>query len=311
MAEIVREPIAFSSADRTSQIKGWVWLPEGEPKAVVQLTHGMAEHIERYDAFARFLAGRNFAVCGHNQIGHGDSAPASKHGCLPLNGGADILVADVDTLRHLMQTRFGAEKPYFLFGHSLGSFITRAYIARHGAGLAGAVICGTGHVPPATSKAGNLVCHLIARIKGADAVSGLLNSMGVGAYAKAIKNAETPLDWLSYNKDNVKRYAADPLCGFAFSAGGYATVTSLTGEVCTPECFERTPHELPLLFIAGDGDPVGNMGEGVRTAFQMARDAGSKDAYCIIYEHMRHEILNEDEAPRVMEDVAAWMEERI
>ena len=311
MADIVREPIEFASADTKTTIKGWVWLPEGEPKAVVQITHGMAEHIERYDEFARFLADRGFAVCGHNQIGHGASVTDGRYGCLPEHNGPEVLVADVDTLRHLAQTRFGADLPYFLFGHSLGSFITRAYIARHGLGLAGAIICGTGHVPPATSKAGNMVCHLIARFKGADAVSGLLDGMGVGAYSKAIKDADTPLDWLSYNKENVERYAADPLCGFSFSAGGYATVTALTGEVCTPACFDRTPKELPLLFIAGDGDPVGNMGEGVRTAYQMARDAGSKDAYCIIYEHMRHEILNEDERGRVMEDVANWLEERL
>ena len=311
MADIIREPITFASADNESQIKGWIWLPEGTPRGAVQLTHGMAEHIERYDAFARFLAGRGFAVCGHDQIGHGASAQPGRYGCLPEKNGIDVLVADVDTLRHLMQARVGADLPYFLFGHSLGSFITRAYIARHGTGLAGAIICGTGHVPVAKSKAGNAVCHLICRIKGEDAVSGLLNDMGVGAYAKAIKDAKTPLDWLSYRTENVEAYSADPLCGFPFSAGGYATVTGLTAEVCTPTAFERTPKDLPLLFIAGDGDPVGDMGEGVRTSYQMARDAGIKDAYCIIYEHMRHEILNEDERGRVMEDIADWLEERL
>lgn len=311
MAGITKEPLLFASADRTSQIKGWLWLPEGTPKGVVQLTHGMAEHIERYDEFARFLAGRGFAVCGHDQIGHGASAPLGKHGCLPAAHGAAVLIADVDTLRHLMQTRMGIETPYFLFGHSLGSFITRAYISRHGTGLAGAIICGTGHVPTATSKAGNAVCRLICRFRGEDAVSGLLNSMGVGAYAKAIKDAAGPLDWLSYNRENIRRYEADPLCGFPFSAGGYAAVTALTGEACAPACFARIPHDLPLLFISGDGDPVGSCGEGVRTAFQMARDAGSVDAYCIIYEHMRHEILNEDGRGQVMEDIATWLEERL
>jgi len=311
MQEIAREPVSFASADNTSTIKGWVWIPGEAPKGIVQLVHGMAEHIGRYDEFARFLADRGFAVAGHDQIGHGASAAADKLGCLPEKCGADALIADVDTLRRLMRTRFGAEVPHFLFGHSLGSYIVRVYNARHGTGLAGTIICGTGHMPPAVSKAGNATCHLLARLKGADSVSRAIDYVGMGSYAKAIKDAEGPLDWLSYRRENIEAYEADPLCGFPFSVGGYATVTALTGEACTPACFERMPEELPLLFIAGDSDPVGSMGEGVRTAFQMARDAGSSDAYCIIYEHMRHEILNEDERGRVMEDVARWMEERL
>ena len=135
--------------------------------------------------------------------------------------------------------------------------------------------------------------------------------MGVGAYSKAIKDAKTPLDWLSYNEENVKTYMGDEASGFSFSAGGYGTVTALTREVCDMACCVRVPPELPLLYIAGDGDPVGNMGEGVRISAQMARDAGSQDVTCTIYEHMRHEILNETDHQRVYDDVLAWVEERL
>jgi alpha-beta hydrolase superfamily lysophospholipase len=191
----------------------------------------------------------------------------------------------------------------------MGSFVVRSYIAACGESLDGAIICGTGHVPTALSSAGNLAARVIGRVRGERYVSKLLGDISIGAYAKAIEDARTPLDWLSHNEQNVDDYIADPQCGFAFSAGGNATLTALTREVCTPTCCARVPHDLPLLYVAGDGDPVGDMGEGVRTAAKMAEDAGSTDVTCIIYEGMRHEILNETDAQRVMEDLATWMEE--
>jgi alpha-beta hydrolase superfamily lysophospholipase len=193
----------------------------------------------------------------------------------------------------------------------MGSFVTRAYIARQGKGLAGAIICGTGHIPPATSSMGSLACKMIATFKGEDTVSPLIEGMGVGAYSKAIKDARTPVDWLSYNEDNVNTYIADECSGFSFSVGGYNALMGLTREVCDMSCCVLVPPELPLLYIAGEGDPVGSMGEGVRIAAQMARDAGSQDVTCTIYENMRHEILNETDHQRVYDDVLGWIEQRL
>jgi len=306
------ERIEFASSDGTSTIKGWVWQPSEDPLAsvrgVVQLVHGMAEHIERYDEFARFLASNGFVVCGHDQVGHGDSCDPSRWGCLPAANGKAVLVEDVNRLRSMMCRHLGSDVPYVVFGHSMGSFVTRSYISRHGSGLAGAIICGTGFVPVPTSAAGNLMARLIAKVKGADYKSPLLDSMGVGAYAKQVKNAKTQLDWLSYDEDNVQRYLADEKCGFMFSAGGYATVTALTKEVCSPACAERVPRNLPLLFISGDGDPVGSMGKGVEKSAQLARDAGSTDVTCTIYPYMRHEILNETARQQVFDETLAWIE---
>ena len=236
---------------------------------------------------------------------------------MPLKGGRDVLVGDVGRMRKLVRERVsdaypqGAVLPHFLFGHSMGSFVVRAYISECGAGLNGAIICGTGHIPPATSAAGNLLARLIARVRGEDYVSKLLGDLSVGAYAKAIDNPRTPLDWLSYDKANVDAYIADKSCGFPFSAGANATLTALTREVCAKSCCQRVPNELPLLYVAGDGDPVGDMGKGVRTAARMAEEAGSTDVTCVIFEHMRHEILNETEGRAVMANIVRWMEEHL
>lgn len=312
MTQGTEEIVRFLSADAHTQIRGVIWQPEEEPRAVVQLVHGMAEHIMRYEPFARYLNERGFLVCGHDHLGHGSSVESTDDwGCLPARTGKDILVNDVGRMRGLVRERVDASLPHFLFGHSMGSFVVRAYIAECAQGLSGAIICGTGYIPPATSAAGNFLARAIARTRGERYVSNLLGELSLGAYAKAIPDARTPLDWLSYNEENVDAYIADDECGFAFSAGGNATLTALTREVCSPECCARVPNDLPLLYIAGDGDPVGDMGEGVRKAAQMAREAGSVDVTCTIYEHMRHEILNEKNGQRVMDDVATWMEEHL
>lgn len=305
------ETLRFPSTDGSTQVRGVIWWPDeaSEQRGVVQLVHGMAEHIMRYDDFARFLASRGFVVCGHDHVGHGESVSSREQwGCLPTKGGRDVLVGDVGRMRGLIRKRVDSALPHFLFGHSMGSFVVRAYIAECGQGLAGAIICGTGHIAPGMSKGGNAIARVISKVRGEDYVSKLLGNLSVGAYAKAIENPRTPLDWLSYNEENVDAYIADEACGFAFAAGGNATLTALTGEVCSPECCARVPHDLPLLYIAGDADPVGDMGEGVRTAAAMAQEAGSTDVTCTIYEHMRHEILNETEHQRVYDDVLAWME---
>lgn len=323
---IEREEIWFDSSDGSSRIHGYIWWPKGmgpdaaaddpwgaveKPRGVIQIVHGMAEHTGRYGDFARFLACNGFVACGHDHICHGGSSTRDRWGKLPLKTGKETLINDVGRMRGVIHDKVPEGTPHFIFGHSMGSFVTRAYIAREGKGLAGAIICGTGHVPPATSSMGNLVCKMISTFKGEDTISPLIEGMGVGAYSKAIKDAKTPLDWLSYNEENVQTYMADEASGFSFSAGGYGTVTALTREVCDMACCVRVPQELPLLYIAGDGDPVGSMGEGVRISAQMARDAGSKDVTCTIYEHMRHEILNETDHQRVYDDVLAWVEEHL
>lgn len=313
--DIRREEIWCDSTDKVSRLHGYIWWPrEGEvPRAAVQLVHGMAEHIGRYDEFARYLNSKGFVVFGHDHIGHGKSvASPDDYGHIPVEGGMDILVDDVHHVRTEVLARlsgtYGQLPPLFLFGHSMGSFVVRAYLSRHAYGLAGAIICGTGFMPPRTSAAGNKLACVIAKTRGERYHSKVLHKMGVGSYAQDIENPETELDWLSFNRENVQRYIADPECGFMFTAGGYATVTDLMRYVCTRECVESYPKNLPLLYIAGTEDPVGECGEGVSRAADLAHAAGVVDVRCRLYSGMRHEILNELGRQVVFDDIVSWME---
>lgn len=313
--EVARTPVSFASADGMSTIRGYAWRAggpdaarESRPRGVVVLVHGMAEHIERYDEFARYLAGAGYLVCGHNQIGHGSSAEPGRWGCLPAQGGSDALVEDVERLRTLAAAYCAPGTPCFVFGHSMGSFVARHYAATYGDRISGAVICGTGFVEPRTSRAGHAMALAIARMRGQDHRSALLHAMADGAYAKAIPNRRTDFDWLSHNQENVDAYIADDACGFMFSAGGYATLTELTAEVCTLECAQRVPHDLPLLYVAGAEDPVGELGRGVVRSAELARRAGSTDVTYRIFDGMRHEVLQEDGHAAVFECVRGWLD---
>ena len=316
---VIGEEFTFPSSDGMSSIHACWWLPSAAasedgaacPRAVVQLIHGMAEHIARYDHFAAFLANQGFAVCGHDHIGHGRSvADAEDLGCLPAKQGSGVMVADAQALRLLAAERF-PQLPHFVFGHSMGSFVARSLVSKHGEGLAGAIICGTGNQALALSQAGNALANLLCSLKGPRSASSLIHNMAVGAYAKAIPNAKTSNDWLSHDEAQVAAYAKDPLCGYMFSVSGYAALTSLTAEVVKPACAAGVPKDLPLLYIAGEEDPVGDCGKGVRAAVDLVRAAGVREVELILYAGMRHEILNEFDKEKVYADVLGWLEGRL
>ncbi len=305
------ETLKYASADGVSNIRALLWRSGAEGKAVrgiVQIVHGMSEHVERYTPFAKFLVERGFVVCANDHVGHGKSAAhPDELGHIPANNGADVLVSDVHALRSMVASRYSAATPYVIFGHSMGSFVVRKYLASHADGLAAAIICGTGQQPRALSLAGNALARCLARAKGERYKSALLHSMADGAYSKAVPNARTDFDWLSTDSSQVDAYIADPECGCMFTAGGYATLTALTSEVVSRKSAAKVPEGLPLLFIAGGQDPVGDCGRGVQKAVAEYRDAGVKTVDLRLYPGMRHEILNEPGRDQVMGDIDAWL----
>ncbi len=301
--------IEFPSWDGVSSIHGTIWYPKDEPKGIVQLIHGMSEHISRYDHFARYLAGNGFAVCGHDHIGHGYSASSPEDlGHMPPDNGADILVEDVDTLRHIAQDAFPAGIPYFIFGHSMGSFTLRVYLTRHGEGLSGAIVCGTGNEPVVLSLTGNALAKLGSLIRGETSRSNFIHSLADGAFVRQVEDPQTEFDWISYDRDNINDFIADDLNGFQFTLGGYAALTRLAYLASNLDLAKQIPARVPIFFVSGAEDPVGNKGEGVKEAAELMVAAGIDDVEVILYENMRHEILNEAAAGAVYADILDWID---
>ncbi len=320
-------PYSFLSRDGKTHINAKLWTceawgegfsedgegPKGaeSPKGIIQIVHGMAEHIDRYDELARYFVSQGFAVCAEDHIGHGRSvASPADLGHLPLENGIDILVGDVHTLYCRIHGSF-PDVPYILYGHSMGSLISRVYITRYGEELSACVLSGTAHGPIFLSKVGETLAHLIASAKGEEYRSKMLDSMGVGAYGKKIPGARTPLDWLSTVPEVVDAYMADELSGQMFSVGGYATLLGLVNAVTTPQWAQAVPKGLPILFIAGDQDPVGEMGKGVQAAVELLRGAGVRLVDLQLYPGLRHELHNEANHEEIAAFVVHWIEAAI
>lgn len=304
--------ISYPSHDNASTIRALVWEPDDaarpdfSPRAVVQIVHGMSEHVERYVPFAEFLVGCGFVVCANDHVGHGKTAGERDLGHMPLANGADVLVEDVHALREKVCERYPHAR-HVMFGHSMGSFVTRVYLTRHADGLSAAILCGTGQQPRIQTVAGRVITRLIAQIRGERHVSRFVDSLGAGAYGRAIKDARTDVDWISSDPDVVDEYIAEPLCGQPFTVGAYATLASLVADATDARLAHFVPKDLPLLFVAGAEDPVGDCGRGVARAVDEYRNAGVRLVEMGIYPGARHEILNEPCHEAVWHDVEEFL----
>lgn len=314
---IKKTQTGFPSTKGDVDINAIIWEPDTAagapaPKAIVQVVHGMVEFIDRYDDLARTLVANGFIVGGHDHIGHGDSVNShDEWGRMPLKDGARILVEDTGLMRHLMQETYGTELPYFILGHSMGSFVVRSYIATYGAGLAGAVIEGTGNLPVGLSNMGKRLAAIEGKLRGENHISKTIEGMALGSYAKAIEGARTPVDWISRDEEVVNAYLNEPRNTFKFSVGGYHALMTLTAETAKPETVAKTPRDLPIYIVSGDKDPVGDGGKGPQSLYEMFKQAGSPDVEIKLYEGARHELHNELNKDEFKRDLVAWLNDRI
>lgn len=319
---VARRETSTLSADGHSWLRVLIWLPDPTytRRGIVQIIHGMSEHIGRYDVFARFLADLGYVVFGHDHIGHGKSVSSvDELGHMPLVGGKEILIEDVKRVRKAVlsdtELRFvvrssDKDLPFFLLGHSMGSYLARVIAAREGSDLAGVVLCGTGNQPSWLAKVGYLLSRGVGALKGERYRSSFIHSLVVGSFVSAIEDAKSEYDWLSTDQSVVDAYLADPLSGAHFTVGGYATLTDLVSEATSKSGAEGIAPDLPLLFVSGEDDPVGAMGKGVRKAAKLYEDAGSKDIKVILYPGMRHEVLNEPDHIMVFSEIESWLTKR-
>ena len=287
-----------------------VGIIERHGKGVLQIAHGVAEHILRYDDFARYLNDRGILVAGHDHLGHGKSLP---EGGTPVYFGDgstwETVVDDIHLLHDRLREQY-PDLPILLMGHSMGSFLSRSYLIRYPGTVDAAIIMGTGWQPEMTIRGGLLLAGILSGLKGPDAVSKMVTNMAFGAYNKAFGDKpRTPNDWLSADTDNVDRYMADPLCGADATVGLFRQMLRGLRFNQTPGNIDRMDKNAPILLIAGQDDPVGNMGAGVRRTHDAFKRAGIKDVTLKLYPGLRHEILNEAAMrDTVYGDIGAWLD---
>ncbi|MBR5445177.1 MAG: lysophospholipase [Clostridia bacterium] len=301
-----REPFTYPSRDGVTEIHGWLWMPEESPRAVLQIAHGMAECIDRYEPFALYLNQLGIAVTGNDHLGHGDSVTDRENwGYFADRDSLEVLLADMFALTERTKARFPGV-PYVLLGHSMGSFLARNYLCRYGDCLQGAILMGTGYQPEKLVKAGLVVCSLLAKGKGWHHRSALVDGMAFGGYNKAFRPARTKMDWLSRDTEMVDRYMADPRCGFRFTLNGFHTLFTAIKQLHDPDRLAKMPKDLPVLFVSGEEDPVGDFGKGVRLSADTFLAAGMQDVDLWLYPG-RHEILNETGRDLVFAELARWL----
>lgn len=281
-----------------------LWAPKTpQPSAIVQLVHGIAEHIRRYDEFGCFLSGHGFLMVADDHIGHGKSA-GDTPGYFPR--GWTGAVDDEKTLMDRVREEY-PKTPYFFLGHSMGSFLTRTFLYRHaGAGLRGVILSGTGWQNPLTLRLGLRLCAKEEKKFGEKGISDALNKVVFGNYNRHFRPNRTENDWICSDPAVVDAYTADPLCGFPATVGLARDMIRGMLMNQAKDNLAEMPKDLPILFFAGASDPVGNMGKGVERTARAFRQAGMREVKCSLYPG-RHEMLNEPNRQEVFNDVLGWL----
>ena len=303
----------FLSSDGKTQLHGMLWEPEGVAvRAVLQICHGVAEHIARYDGFARALNEQGIVVAGHDHLGHGKSLP---EGGTPVYFGDgntwNTVVDDIYVLHQRLKQRY-PDVPLCIMGHSMGSFLTRTYLIRYPGTVKAAIIMGTGWQPKAVIAGGMAVAKAVGAVVGENGTSDLVTNLAFGAYNKLFAPNRTSCDWLSADEDNVDAYMADPLCGADATVGLFRQMLSGIRFNQKLSNLRQMDPRIPVLFVAGEKDPVGDCGNGVRRTYQEFRRAGVQDCTLKLYPGLRHEILNEKaQQQQIFEDIGQWLTSKL
>ena len=280
--------------------------PECEVRAIVQVSHGMCEYIGRYETYAEYLAKSGILLAGNDHPGHGDSAESDDDlGYFAKENGVELAVEGLHRMTLMLAEKY-PDTPIILLGHSMGSFLARIYITQYGGDLAGAIIMGTGG-PDSPTGLGIALANIIALFRSDRHRSKLLRSIASSGYlARCGKNADKS-DWLTRDREIVKKYNADKYCSYTFTVSGYRDLFRMLAAVSTAEWAQNVPTDLPLLIISGGDDPVGGFGKGVRYVYDNLKKNGA-DVTLKLYPEARHELFNETNRDEVFRDLIAWLE---
>jgi len=315
---IIRRPIMpvlsdffFDSTDGIHSIHARKCVPDSAPVAIVQIAHGIAEHINRYDAFMTFLAENGILAVGNDHLGHGQSfTKEDDKGFFAEKDGWNVVVNDLHKLHEQMRAEY-PDIPYVFFGHSMGSFLARTYMIRFPDDNAGVIISGTGHQQKLMITAGLTMADFLVSKNGARSVGDTLNGIAFGSYNNKISHPNTPFDWLSRDGAEVHKYVDDPLCGFVAKTGLYKDMMTGIKFITDPKNIAKMTKDVPVYFMSGEADPVGEYGKGVNRAYKAFCDAGMRDVFIRLYPKGRHEMLNEFNKDDVYANILAWIKAKV
>lgn len=300
----------IASTDSKNNLNVIIWETEKEPIGVLQIVHGMAEYIDRYDNFAKYMTEHGFNVIGHDHLGHGHSVSDERdYGFFAEENGDKIIIEDMHSVTQYAREKW-EELPNFILGHSMGSFCLRQYLTKYSNDVFGAIIMGTGWIPSAAALLGKTIATNTCKSKGSHTVNPLLIKLTLEPYNKPFAPARTNCDWLSRDEKQVDLYVNDKLCGFDFTAGAYKDFFTILEKIAKNRQLIGMRKSLPILITSGSVDPVGGKKACEKLNAQYKR-CGIDDVTLKLWENDRHEILNELDKSDVYRYIYNWLKSKI
>lgn len=292
------------SSDQKNTLSGIMYIPDGDIRGIFHLVHGMTEYIGRYTPLFESLASAGYLCVGFDNLGHGNTAREEDLGFIASKNGWKYMVDDVRLFADSIKAEY-PNLPYILMGHSMGSFITRIAVAKYRDLADKYICCGTAGKNPAAS-AGLMLCSIIKAFRGERAVSPFLENMAFGSYNKRFQG-DTKYEWLTKDRKIIEKYADDKFCTFHFTVSAMHDLITLIKVCNSKKCFSDTKNDLPILLIAGDMDPVGNYGKGIKQVYHNFKAADKENITMFLYENCRHEIHNDSSREQMTEDILKFI----
>ncbi|HJK89698.1 MAG TPA: alpha/beta hydrolase [Polyangiaceae bacterium LLY-WYZ-15_(1-7)] len=303
------EELRFETPDGV-RLAGYRWDPEGDPVAVLQITHGISEHARRYAPVAERFAAEGWVVYAHDHRGHGGSIPeGGVPGHMADSDGWERATEDLHRIHREIRLRHPG-LPVVLLAHSGGSFMAQRLLAQYPDDFDLVALSGSNGKPPPIAAAGRLVTRLERWRRGKDASSPLIQKLSFGGFNDGFEG-RTEFDWLSSDPAAVDAYVDDPLCGFPLSTQTWTDMLDALPELTKPRQLARIPKDKPIYVFGGDRDPVGDQGAGLRRLVDAYKRAGLQDVTLKLYPGGRHEMLNESNKDEVIGDLAKWIAGRL
>ena len=292
-------------------LPAYLWLPDGEVKAVLQITHGMTEHMGRYEAFARYLCSMGITVAGFDLRGHGKN-PGDAEVASFGEGGWATSIEDMRLFYELLEQRLTVV-PHYMLGFSLGSFLLREYLTKYPdeGEVAGAIIMGTGHQPGWLLSIMMGIVNGQIKKAGFDKTTDLVHQLSFGTYNQKFKPNRTTADWLCADETELDKYLADPLVRKDISAGLFWELLGSMKRTGSAYEYDGWDTSIPILLISGQDDPVGDGGKGVQEISRRMKKSGMENVTIKLFPGARHDLLHEEKngADATRKYIAEWIKQ--